>query len=237
MKSVLASIKPEYCKLIASGQKTVEIRKTRPKIDTLFRCYIYETKASYAVWHKGATTKYGVGCGKVIGEFVCDRISEYEMEWCGGFAEPVYQDIREIYYDDYLEDETFSLVASNEMTNSELNKCSLLADSCLSFDDIGMYVCGKKDFGFHTFYGWHISDLKIYDKPKGLDEFRSYCKYRNDDGSCRYREVECNSVRFDVNPDYSVNFAECLGGKPLSRPPQSWRYIEELDEIWSVKND
>ena len=46
MKSVLISIKPKYCELIASGKKTVEIRKTRPKIEPPFKCYIYCTKPS-----------------------------------------------------------------------------------------------------------------------------------------------------------------------------------------------
>lgn len=44
MKSVMISIKPKYCELIASGKKTVEVRKTRPKIETPFKCYIYCTK-------------------------------------------------------------------------------------------------------------------------------------------------------------------------------------------------
>ena len=44
MKSVLISIKPKWCELIASGKKTVEVRKTRPKLETPFKCYIYCTK-------------------------------------------------------------------------------------------------------------------------------------------------------------------------------------------------
>ena len=196
MKSVLLSIKPEYCFRIVSGKKTVEIRQNRPTIDTPFKCYIYCTKNKTTHdllelhTDDGKIKKMN---GKVIGEFVCDKISTYAIEWCGGFAKPVYQDIHEIYYDDDLEEETSTLVVSNEMTDSEVKKCSLLTDSCLSFDDIGEYVCGKKDFGFHTFYGWHISELKIYDTPKELSEF-------------------C-----------------LLGGKPLSRPPQSWCYVAELN--------
>ena len=42
-KAVLLSIKPQYCELIASGKKTVEVRKTRPKLDTPFKVYIYCT--------------------------------------------------------------------------------------------------------------------------------------------------------------------------------------------------
>lgn len=34
MKSVLLSIKPKNCVLIANGIKTVEVRKTRPKLKT-----------------------------------------------------------------------------------------------------------------------------------------------------------------------------------------------------------
>ena len=44
MKSVLISIKPKWCELIANGKKTVEVRKSRPKIETPFKCYIYCTK-------------------------------------------------------------------------------------------------------------------------------------------------------------------------------------------------
>lgn len=33
-KAVLLSIQPKWCGLIASGKKTIEVRKTRPKIET-----------------------------------------------------------------------------------------------------------------------------------------------------------------------------------------------------------
>lgn len=56
-KAVLISIRPEWCEKIINGRKTIEVRKTRPKMDTPFKCYIYK-------W----------GNGKVIGEFVCDEI-------------------------------------------------------------------------------------------------------------------------------------------------------------------
>ena len=44
MKSVLISIQPKWCELIASGKKTVEVRKTKPKLETPFKCYIYCTQ-------------------------------------------------------------------------------------------------------------------------------------------------------------------------------------------------
>lgn len=82
MKSVLISIQPKWCELIASGKKTIEVRKTAPKLQTPFKCYIYETKglSSYFVEekntrNKGCLSKARVG-GKVIGEFMCDRVDE-----------------------------------------------------------------------------------------------------------------------------------------------------------------
>ena len=45
MKEVLISIKPKWCELIANGTKTVEVRKTKPNLETPFKCYIYCTKA------------------------------------------------------------------------------------------------------------------------------------------------------------------------------------------------
>ena len=44
MKSILQSIRPQYCELIAAGKKTIEVRKTRPKLDVPFKAYIYCTK-------------------------------------------------------------------------------------------------------------------------------------------------------------------------------------------------
>lgn len=60
--AVLISIRPEWCELIANGQKTLEVRKNRPTIEPPFTCYIYQTK-----------------CGGIIGEFVCDSVSYYPM--------------------------------------------------------------------------------------------------------------------------------------------------------------
>lgn len=74
MKAVLKSIKPKYCELIASGIKTVEIRKNRPKIDTPFKVYIYQTKQN---WIYKILKWLKLYQGKVIGEFVCDRIDDF----------------------------------------------------------------------------------------------------------------------------------------------------------------
>ena len=91
MKSVLISIKPKWCELIVSGKKTVEVRKTKPKIETPFKCYIYctygeglieandEFLPNHLIEQKVSKHKTWGNCcnGKVIGEFVCDKIYQY----------------------------------------------------------------------------------------------------------------------------------------------------------------
>lgn len=67
--SVMLSIHPEYCQLIASGKKTVEVRKTIPKTPTPFKAYIYCTLTGPTIFLFGKKAN-----GKVIGEFVCDDI-------------------------------------------------------------------------------------------------------------------------------------------------------------------
>lgn len=89
MKSVLISIQPKWCVLIAIGEKTIEVRKTRPKVETRFKCYIYCTKGRPLLTFTGLVTDNGqkqisvnsdthsrpssnevLLNGKVIGEFV-----------------------------------------------------------------------------------------------------------------------------------------------------------------------
>lgn len=73
MKSVMLSIRPKWCVKIIDGEKTVEVRKTRPKLQTPFKCYIYYSQGSGARRLRGSW-------GKVIGEFTCDRIYKIDKD-------------------------------------------------------------------------------------------------------------------------------------------------------------
>ena len=138
MKSVMLSIDPKWCKLIASGKKTIELRKTKPRLEIPFKCYIYCT---------GFKHFYSFGGQKVIGEFVCDNIQTYAADYFIGDEMPDGT-IR----DKPVEGEYAYWIPYQNRT-------------CLSYTDIIEYGKGK------TLYGWHISDLKLYDKPKELSEF------------------------------------------------------------------
>lgn len=73
----MISIHPEWCEKILSGEKTIEIRKTRPKLPTPFKCYIYCTSGN----------KESLLNGKAIAEFTCDRIGEfYKPQSAGAYA-------------------------------------------------------------------------------------------------------------------------------------------------------
>ena len=81
MKSVLMSIQPKWCELIANEKKTVEVRKTKPKTDVPFKVYIYCTSVDrvnleeYTRIHLATSGRIDEWHGKVIGEFVCDSVS------------------------------------------------------------------------------------------------------------------------------------------------------------------
>ena len=192
MKSVLISIRPKWTEKIASGEKTIEVRKTAPK-EVPFKCYIYETKGQYVKFTHGAHTKYGYGRGKVIGEFICDKVI------CS-----------QAYFDSQ---------GKNHLTNvfpDDIKK------TCLDEYDLWDYIAGKavKANQMYDGYLWHISDLKIYDKPKELSEFCIPCK------------VSCENCK---NPLYFECWCEEKGKKIVTRPPQSWMYVEDLgEEEWNL---
>ena len=96
MKAILMSIQPKWCELIFSGEKTIEVRKTAPKLETPFKVYVYQTKIKFKVknWQENFqsivfTPNGGVeeGNGKVIGSFVCDDvITDFRGEHSDDFA-------------------------------------------------------------------------------------------------------------------------------------------------------
>lgn len=85
-EAVLISIRPKWCEKIVNGKKTIEVRKTRPKLETPFKVYIYCTRDAKKQFWTGPRYSYvddhshnafdKCGSGKVIGEFLCNQIIE-----------------------------------------------------------------------------------------------------------------------------------------------------------------
>lgn len=134
MKSVLLSIQPKWCELIARGEKTIEVRKSRPKIETPFKCYIYMSQGAFRDLGTYSEWIYQNRM-RVIGEFVCDRITDISV-----VVNNCNEDYNHVYHNE---------------------ECK---GSCLTWKELQDYGKGK------PLYGWHISDLKIYDKPILLEE-------------------------------------------------------------------
>ena len=175
MKAVMISIKPKWVERIANGEKTIEVRKTAPK-EVPFKCYIYCT-------YGNMKENYCLGMrGKVIGEFVCEWITEInphcDIDGC-----------------------------VNQYIHSYP---AILGDDCLSFNEMKAYLGNKKG------YDWHISDLKIYDKPRELSEFSRPCSYS---GLC----FSCKRTSFKKDGNLLCN-------TKITRPPQSWMRVEDLGE-------
>ena len=180
MKSVLISIQPKWVEKIVSGEKTIEVRKTRPKIETPFKCYIYTSQGdlkdlgSYSEWiYKNRM--------KVIGEFICDKVYNLVNAFGG-------------------------IMFADEKLN-QLEPQLFRDMSCLTDEQTADY------FGDKDGYGWHISDLKIYDKPKELSEFCIPCK------------TNCEDCK---KPLFYDCWKEKGKIKVVTRPPQSWQYMEEI---------
>lgn len=209
MKSVLISIQPKWVEKIASGDKTIEIRKTAPK-EVPFKAYIYATKpknfykcgavstSDELLWLANGKIEMGDGfkfwadgdeyqClnGRIIGEFICDKVYNLVNAFGG-------------------------IMFADENLN-QLEPQLFRDMSCLTDEQTADYL-GDKDG-----YGLHITDLKIYDKPKELSEFYRPCSY---DGIC----FSCK--RFIAN---GMPYGFC--DSTITRPPQSYMRVEELKEV------
>lgn len=143
MNKILMSIKPQWCSKIFNGEKTVEVRRTRPKLEPPFEVFVYQTKIRFKVrdWQENFqsiifTPNGGAedGNGKVIGSFVCDKV--YKIVPDG-----------EYYSNGYDIDD------------------DMLSETCLGRGYLTGYGLG------YTIYGWYITSPKLFDKPRELSEF------------------------------------------------------------------
>ena len=183
MKSVMLSIQPKWCELIANGKKTIEVRKTRPKLEPPFKCYIYCTNSKGLNDVIMSGDRCYVLNGYVIGEFVCDRIEEFKITDVG----------------------------------VQFKRFSALYETCLKVKGMHEYANGKT-----VVYGWHISDLKIYDEPKELSEFVKPC-IKMDDNTYIVDNL-CGSCKKAVFGGCDGKLLGC--DDKITRPPQSWCYVE-----------
>lgn len=184
MKSILMSIQPKWCEKIVNGEKTIEVRKTRPKLETPFKVYIYCTKGKEVL----VTDKVVSWTKEVIGEFVCDSIEEFQIKGALGVR---------------------------------FKRFTALYETCLKVKEMRDYAGNSP-----ILYGWHISELKIYDTPKELGEngdFKFPCVRGGEDFDTHRKCVGCKYARLWTGA------REIYCDRWVIRAPQSWAYVEELE--------
>ena len=211
MKAIMISIQPQWVDKILNGEKTIEIRKTMPKCELPCKVYIYctngymlydlrnedylELKKNYTLDVTRKSNKYLSGTPpmlnrKVVAEFTLNKI------------ETLWQNNK-----------------NKTSTATVVDKAIFEKQTCMTWEQYCEYhKC--KNGKYPNSYAWHIDDLKIYDKPKELSEFRkrNKCHYADYDEGCCF---ECCTF---------YDLGDCDGGySELERPPQSWCYVEELE--------
>lgn len=207
MKNILIAIRPKWVEKIARGQKTIEVRKTAPK-ETPFKAYIYATRP-----------KKFYKCGAVSTSDELLWLANGKVEMGDGFKfwadGDEYQCLNGRIIGEFICDKidkyTFShYEAEYRVTHIEQNAM------CLNQPELIYYGKGE------TLYGWHISELKIYDKPKELSEFYTIDKSGDD---C------CCACVYHETPIEEMPCKTCTGERRyLYRPPQSWQYVEEVEQ-------
>lgn len=171
---ILISIHPEWCEKIFNGEKTVEVRRTRPKIEPPFEVLVYCTRGKPFLYknpnngelfldnnggYRGGDYEDRYLTGKVIGSFVCDEVYDL-FSWGLGVG---------------CANKDGDLLAADR----------IIKKTCLTAGQIVDYL--KNGKGTFEGYGWHITELKLFDKPMELSEFG------------------------------------------VTRAPQSWCYVEEIE--------
>lgn len=208
MKSVILSTRPQWCEKICHKigkdengkpiyEKRIEVRKSAPS-EVPFKAYIYATKPKKF---------YKCGAMSTSDELLWLANGKIEMGdgfkfWADGDE---YQCLNGRIIGEFICNKVMFLMPLG-LRGFEMRE-EILKSICLTNDDLNAYG------GLKTLYGWHISDLKIYDKPKELSEFYIPCKKP----SCRM----CDWER-----EYDV--CACGYKKPITRPPQSYMLVEEL---------
>ena len=170
MRSILMSIRPQWCNLIFNGDKTIELRKTRPnymEIMTPFKIFVYETMAKLEEpWMDEDGHMIWRGSGRIVGEFVCNMI--YQLEWDSyGIFDRYSVDPINLKVYEYLGLFPDSAHAS-------------MSKICVTKSDFVEYANGKQ------VYGWEIENAKRYKTPIDLSAFgikrapQSWCYVERD---------------------------------------------------------
>lgn len=148
---MMLSIQPEWVAKILNGDKTIEVRKQFPSIfnnKEHFKVYIYCTQKHYLLSYPvNDETRFFDTDDK-------EKAQSYQHHEGKVVGEFICDDV----YTLKNKGNCFKVEESSEKTNH------IARQSCLGYEDMKRY-CPD------TAYGYHISDLKIYDEPIEIGRF------------------------------------------------------------------
>ena len=200
--AIIMVLTPKECSLLFNGNMSMIVRKSMPKkLPSPFKVYVYQKKhkGGKAIINEVLNSVYGGG--KVIGEFVCDKVIKY------GY--------------DVISCAKFEVNGAYVKEENRYN-----AGACLSAEEMYEYSNGN------PLYGGHITEPKRYDTPKELSEFRKPDFFRDCEKDCR---KNC-AMEYYRCPTRDSHKASAMAGycrkkgKNLTRLPQYWCYVEEIEE-------
>ena len=148
-KAVLISIRPKWVEKIASGEKTIEVRKTRPKLATPFKAYLYVTAGNLSYRCPNGMICHCNGGRAVIGEYVCNKVDWITRIGFSGSPVP----------------SRYSICSHSNMNVLPIN--DLLYAARLTYPELADYLAGGEG------YGWHISGSASFPLQKTVWNTRS----------------------------------------------------------------
>ena len=155
MKSIIESVSPYLCEKIASGDCKILVKKFAPK-EVPFKEFIYATRP-----------KKFYKCGAVSTSDELLWLANGKVEMGDGFKfwanGDEYQCLNGHVIGEFVCDRVDKYTFSHYEAEYRVTHVEQEA-MCLNQPELIQYGKGK------TLYGWHISDLKIYDKPLSLLE-------------------------------------------------------------------
>lgn len=197
MKSVLISIQPYYVFLIiakAMGwsidkEKTIELRTTRPR-DKNWNNLV----EIYCSKNKKSFNQIPKEYQPLMQSFLGKVVGKW---FCNKIDSYVAHEDNKDYWD----------LSVKEWED-------LKRKSCLTIPQILEYSEHSDNL-----YGWHISNLKIYDKPKELSEFKK-------ENKC-YKKGDLDNIGCWERCCFMQEQGWCDGRySKMKIPPQSWGYVE-----------
>jgi len=204
MTSILLSVRPEWLAKILNGEKTVEIRKSVPKLPC--EVYLYCTKKEYTLM---VTRK---GEMNMVGD-ILEKPEFIKMpETMRHFNSPLFYSAGKVVA-------KFTLKEADKITYAYMNDVTA-GGEVLESGSVAYYItngqlksarlryCDLMDYGNgKTLYAWHITNLVIFEKPMELWQFNQ----KGFPQSTDYVLYENNQARYYHH---------------ITRAPQSWMRVE-----------